>query len=277
MALSFAKKGKTTAKSDDDAGDAQEKKTPKSETKKTTVTGWMKRGQAAKQALAEDEARAEKAREEAGKMWRFWMPPDEERKITFLDGDLDEDGMLDIPMFMEHSVKVNGSWENYVCTMETDGHCPICAKGDSKAALVGALTIIDHTPHKIKSGPNAGKTIEHTRKLFVAKKLTISLLSKLAVKRGGLTGCTFDVMRGNDKTASVGSQFDFDAKSSPEEIAEACGIPIEQVQPADYDAEITYRNSDELAELGLGPAASGPGYNTGGSKASTGKNVSDEL
>ena len=48
--------------------------------------GWLKRGQAAHKALASEDARAEKARAEAGKMWPFWMPPDQERTITFLDG-----------------------------------------------------------------------------------------------------------------------------------------------------------------------------------------------
>lgn len=276
MALSFAKKGKSAPKADD--GDKQDNTPPKSEKKKSSGgTSWMKRGKAAKQALQEEEARAEKAREEAGKMWRFWMPPDEERKITFLDGDLDEEGMLDIPMFHEHSVKVNGQWENYVCTQESEGYCPICAKGDNKPALVGVMTVIDHTPHKIKSGPNAGKTIQHTRKLFVAKKQTIRNLSKLAVKRGGLTGCTFDVMRGDEKTASVGSQFDFDTKSTLEEIAAACDLDLEKVQPANYDEEITYRTSEELVDLGLGQAPSGPGYGGAGASAASKKNLDDEL
>ncbi|QXN72666.1 DNA binding domain protein [Rhodobacter phage RcZahn] len=288
MALSFAKKGKSTPKADDqDEGQKSDNQSPKSSAKsmsgkssESSGTAWMKRGKAAKQALVEEEARAEKAKEEAGKMWRFWMPPDEERKITFLDGDLDDDGMLDIPMFHEHSVKVNGQWENYVCTQESEGFCPICAKGDNKPTLVGVMTIIDHTPHKIKSGPNAGKTIQHTRKLFVAKKQTIRNLAKLAVKRGGLRGCTFDVMRGDDKTASVGSQFDFDTKSTLEEIAKACGLKMEEVVPADYDKEITYRSVEELVDLGLGSGPSGPGYGSGnsaGNSAASKKNLGDEL
>src|SRR5581483_9114433 len=116
------------------------------------------------------------------------------------------------PMFYEHSVMINGNRENFICTSEQEGFCPICDKGDSKAYLVGVMTVVDHTPHKIKSGQNAGKTIQNTRKLFVAKKETIKQLSKIAVKRGGLTGTTFDVTRGNDRTAAVGNQFDFVSK-----------------------------------------------------------------
>ena len=272
MGLSFTKKGKSAPPAD--KSEKQDQESPKNEKKqKASGSSWMKRGKEAKKALVEEEARAEKAREESGKMWRFWMPPDEERKITFLDGDLDEEGMLDIPMFHEHMVKLNGQWSTYVCTQESEGYCPICAKGDSKPALVGVMTVIDHTPHKIKSGQNAGKIIQHTRKLFVAKKQTIRSLSKMAVKRGGLTGCTFDVMRGDDKSAAVGSQFDFDTKSTLEEIAEACGLELEKVQPAEYDKEITYHTAEELVDLGLGPAPSGPGYEGNASN----KNLKDEL
>lgn len=276
MALSFAKKKKPLSGNKPNAEDEDKPKSKTPEKKKASSLGFMKRGDAARQALAEEEARAEKAREEAGKMWRFWMPQDEDRKITFLDGDLDDESMLDIPMYHEHGIKVNGQWTNFPCTNESEGYCPLCEEGD-KPSLVGVMTIIDHTPHTIKTGPNAGNVIQHSRKLFVAKKQTIRLLSKLAVKRGGLTGCTFDVMRGDKKTAAVGSQFDFDEKNSLEDIAEACDLKLEDVQPADYDAEITYHTSDELVELGLGKAPSGPGYGNKSSGSSDNKDLNDEL
>jgi hypothetical protein len=45
-------------------------------------------------------------------------------------------------MYYEHTVKVNGKWENFACVKELEGECPICESGDSPA-LVGLLTIID--------------------------------------------------------------------------------------------------------------------------------------
>lgn len=234
----------------------------------------MKKGKDAKQALAEEEARAEKAKSEQGKLWRFWMPEDSDRKITFLDGDLDDEGMLDIPMFHEHFVKVNGQSENYVCTMESEGFCPICNKGDSKPALVGIMTVIDHTPYKVQSGQNAGKVYKDRKKLFVAKKQTVRMLSKLAVKRGGLRGVTFDVSRTGDKSAGVGNQFDFDEKQTLEELMAKYELKAEDVEAADYDEEITYRSAEELAELGLGSGPSGPGFENSGAGN---KNLNDEL
>ena len=51
----------------------------------------------------------------------------------------------------------------------------------------------------MQKGPNKGKVIKNTRKLFIAKNQTIKMLTKLAAKRGGLQGCTFDVARTGDK------------------------------------------------------------------------------
>lgn len=207
-------------------------------------------------------------------MWRFWMPDGEDRQITFLDGELDEEGMLDIFMFYEHTVRMNGNWEHFVCTGDVDQSqpCPICAAGE-RPSFVGVMTVIDHSQHTVKKGQNAGKVIANTRKLFVAKQGTIRQLTKLAVKRGGLAGCTFDVSRTGDKEPAVGNQFDFVQKfASYEEIAQKYGLKIEEVQPANYEEEIRYRTPAELVELGVGKTLSGPGLSQGASS-----NLKDEL
>lgn len=283
MALTFAKK-KPVAQTEDE-NPLPPKITPKPAAKaappakpvaaKPAAKGgltFMKKGKDASDALANEEAQAELRKQEQGKLWRFWMPQDEERQVTFLDGDLDEHGMLDIPMFYEHQVKQNGNWTNFVCTSEQEP-CPICEKGESKPSLVGVLTVIDHTPHKIKSGQNEGKTIQNSRKLFVAKRNTIKLLTKAAVKRGGLAGCTFDVTRTGEKDPSVGSSFEFVQKfESGDEIAEKYDMKPEDIVPAEYETEIQYRTADELCDLGIGKKHGGPGTEKGLSKK-----VSDQL
>lgn len=257
MALNFAKK----------AASAQPVQTQtfnqKSENKPTA--SFLMKGATAKQALAEAEAQAEAAAQEKGKMWAFYMKPDETRSITFLDGDLDADGMLDINMVKEHQVKLNGSWHSFICTADIDETqpCPLCTAGED-AKLIGLMTVIDHSKHVIQKGNNAGQTITNQRKLFKAKRGTIGDLTKLAVKRGGLTGCTFDAMRGDDKSPSVGKQFDFTVKHpSLEAVAQAYGLKIEDVQPADYSQELVYRSPEELLELGVGKALTGPGLGGG--------------
>lgn len=260
MGFSFVKKPGAVAKA--------ESKAPA----KSGAVGWMKKGKAAHQAFQEEEAKAEKAKAEAGKLFRFWMPPDEERKITFLDGELDEEGMLDIPMFYEHRVRLNGDWKTFVCVSEEEP-CPICEKGDSRASLVGVMTVIDHTPYKIKSGPNAGKTIKNSRKLFVATRQTIKKLAKKAAKQGGLAGCTFEVSRTSDKDPSVGSDFEFLERCTADELVAKYDLKEEDVSPADYSHEITYHSAEELVKLGVGKAMGGVGKEKGVATAE----VADEL
>jgi hypothetical protein len=238
---------------------------------------WMKKGSAAKAAIQHEAAKAEERKAEQGKLWRFYVKPEQTGQITFLDGDLDKDGDLDILFFYEHRIRINGDWENFACTAENDQSqpCPICETGD-KPSLVGVMTVIDHTAHKIQKGPNAGKVIKNTRKLFVAKMPTIDLLRKLANKPGrmGLRGCTFDVMRGDERTAAVGSSFDFVQKfETVAQIMAKYELKAEDVAIADYGEEIRYRTPEELIALGVGKAVTGPGTSSGAAS----KALADQL
>jgi hypothetical protein len=274
MALKFIKPKPASAA----AGETHSAPPKKAATKTTGTVIWMKKGAAAKDALHAAEAEAGLRKAEAGRMFRFRMPEGEQRTITFLDGKLDADGMLDIPMFNEHTIRLNGNWANFVCTAESDQTqpCPICEKGD-RSALVGVMTVIDHTPHTIKNGPKQGQVVQNTRKLFVAKLQTLKQLTMLSQKRGGLTGCTFDVSRVGDTSAAVGSVFDFQHKhGTRQEIMDKFGLTEEDVMPADYGAEIRYLTPQELIELGAGKALTGIGNSNGTSPASK-SNLTDEL
>jgi hypothetical protein len=273
MAISFAKKANSAKPAADDTGTSS----PSDSASKTHSPppkqdgppknlAWMKKGSAAKAALAHEEAKAEQKKADRGKMFRFWMPADSSREFTFCDGELDADGMLDVLMYYEHNVKLNGNWEQFVCTNEAEGHCVICDLGEYDPALVGVMTGIDHSSHTIKKGPNAGKEIKNTRKLLVAKRESLKMLTKHAAKRGGLTGCTFDVSRGNDKTASIGNQYDFTSKASMTEVAAKYGLKPEEVAPADYNSEITFLSNEQLLELGIGKKPGGIGYEKGAGK-----------
>lgn len=274
MALKFVKKNT-------DLGAAEKSMTPKqsfspkqgaTNSNSGGTVSFFKKGAAAKEALQKEEAAAELRAADKGKLWQFWMTAGEARQITFLDGDLDEDGMLDIQMFYQHQLRVNGNWEKFVCTAEADQSqpCPMCESGD-RPALVGVMTVIDHTEHKIKKGANAGKTVRNQRKLFVAKQGTLRLLTTMAVKRGGLAGCLFDVTRTGDDEANVGNVFDFTHKfESADEIANQFDMKVEDVVPASYEDEIKYRSPEELIELGVGKKVGGPGFEKG-------SNLKDEL
>lgn len=216
----------------------------------------------AQKAAAEQEAR----REQQGKAFRFWMREKEEARITFVDGALategDLAGRLLPPRFWEHNLFLNGSWNNFfVCPEKTvpdaNDKCPLCESGD-RPSLVALFTIIDH--RQVQSTKDKNKTYKDTKKLLVAKPQTFELLLKHALKRGGLAGCTFDASRVGDKSASVGSMFDFVEKKPIEELQKLYQIEkvdpktnqktkVSNFEPLDYEREIIFRNGDELQKF----------------------------
>ena len=208
---------------------------------------FLKKGKASKKMMDKADEKAAKAAE--GYVHRFWMPKDAETTITFLDGNLDDDGMLDIPTYLEHQLNLDGSWRNwFACTGETEP-CPICEGGDSPS-LVGVLTILDHTEWESKKD---GTKHKDEKKLFVAKRHTIKQLQKIASKRDGLRGITFDVSRIGEKAASVGDMFDFIQKKSISILQKK----YKDVKPFDYEEVLNYQTADELRNRGFGSLAVG--------------------
>lgn len=227
--------------------------------KKKSIS-WLKQGTRAKEAIAVDEARAEAAKAEAEKMWRFMMKEGEEADLTFLNGELDEDGMLDVPVLNEHTVQVGTKWRNFICVGEEE-LCPLCEDGHSRAALIGVLTVIDHAKHKIQGGPNKGKVLVNQRKLYPAKRGTLKLLAQKAKKHDGLAGCRFTVGRTDKQSPNVGNVFEFQRKyESYNQIASELNLKLEDVEPANVQEEMIYYTAEELIALGVAKGPKGPGY-----------------
>lgn len=214
---------------------------------------FLKRGEAAQQVLKQEEKKAEIRKLAKDNMvYDFWLPADGKSSITFLDGNL-KNGVLDIPFFHDHNVNMNGKWGNhFICTQDTEP-CPLCEGGNSPD-YVGVLTVIDHSVYTSKKD-NKEKT--DNVKLFRAKRDTIKLLQEKAVKRGGLRGTTWDVKRIGDKSARVGSDFDFTEKLTEEELKAKYGKvktgnpqkPIEdRSKPIDYEAYLgsMYQSAEDL-------------------------------
>jgi hypothetical protein len=206
-------------------------------------------------------AEAEQRKQEQGKMFRFWMKEKEEARITFIDGDLGPDGVLTPPRYYEHNLFLHGQWGNFfVCPEKTspelDDKCPICESGD-RPALIALFTIIDHRQIQSK---DKTKVWKDQKKLLVAKTQTFELLNKHAIKRKGLAGCTFDASRVGDMSASVGSMFDFVEKHEIADLQKLytvekidpktnTKITVTNFTPADYEAEIVFRNGSDLRKL----------------------------
>jgi hypothetical protein len=224
---------------------------------------FLKTGKASQELAKQEEIAALQRKESQGKMYRYMMKVGEDAKITFIDGDLDENGFLTPARFYEHTLLLAGKWENYICPEKTDPasgqKCPICESGD-RPYLASIFTVIDHRTVKSKDGT---KTYVNQRKLFVAKPGTFEILAKIAAKRGGLAGATFDVSRTGDKSASVGTMFDFDKKTPIEELKKMytrevvdektkAKTVVTNFEVANYEHELTYRTADELRKIGLG-------------------------
>ena len=151
------------------------------------------RGKAAHDAYAREAAEQEVRREAQRRLHRFRIDVNEPARITFLDGALDEDGLLAVPSLYEHSVQLAGRWATFVCVGGGAEPCPICDSG-RPPALVAAFTVIDHRPYTIRRGPRAGTVVVDQRKLFVAKKGTLARLQVKATALKGIDGVTMAVM-----------------------------------------------------------------------------------
>lgn len=212
----------------------------------------------------QDAVETEQRRAEQGKMWRFWLSDGEDARITFVDGELGPDGVLTPPRFYEHTIEVAGqkARQNFVCPEKTNPDsgekCPLCEQGD-RPSLVALFTVIDHRQGKRRDGT----VYKDTVKILAAKPTTFEMLNKLAIKRGGLAGSTFDVSRSGDKSAAVGSNFDHIEKHTVEELQKKYIRDVKDpksgkiskemfFKPANYEEEIVYRDEDTLRQMGFG-------------------------
>lgn len=217
---------------------------------KSGGVSFLKKGKAAQETFAKEEHKAEQSAK--GRVFRFWVPKDKETSLTFLDGDLNADGVLDIQFFYEHNINMNGKWGNFfVCTQDEEP-CPIC-EGGAYPAYVGLLTVIDHSEYVSKKD---NMTHKDNVKMMVVKRDTVKMLQKLAIKRGGLRGCRFDVSRTGDKSASVGNVFDFTEKHAEAALVKLYG---DKSKPINYEEVLSkaYLSAKDLRKLGFG-SSSGP-------------------
>lgn len=216
---------------------------------------FLKRGKAVMEETKKADAATAAKKAAASASLRFFIKKDAEgeKRITFLDGGLDDNGFLDTPCFYEHNMKIDGRWGNhFVCTNEFV-ECPLCADGDTPA-LCYVATIIDHS----KWVDREGRAHQNEKKLFVFKRETYKKLNNIAVKRDGLAGCTFDVGRFGERAPSVGDSFDFIKKRSISEIREAHDLSEDDVTPCVYEEVLNYKTPEELQKLGFGTKGGKP-------------------
>lgn len=186
-------------------------------------------------------------------MWRFYMKCGEEARVTFIDGELDDWGVVSAFFFPQHTIFAGGKkYLNFVCIRDQET-CPFCESGN-KYDRVAALTIIDHREYASKKDP--GKIFSDQKRLFICKPRTWEKIQFFGAKRGGIAGCTFDLRRSSDaKSPNVGDEWDFvekndvaDLRNYYSSLDSEDGTPY--FSPAKYREEITYFTQKELADMG---------------------------
>ena len=220
---------------------------------------FLKRGKSAHEAIAKADHEAE-VRQAQYAIRRFWIPKDGETQITFLDGALTPEGLLDTTTYLEHQVFMNGNWKNWFpCVSEVEP-CPIC-ESNNYHSVVSLFTVIDHSQYTDRNG----KVHKNERRLFAAKRDTLKRLQKLATRpgRSGLLGWTVGVSRTGDKSAGVGSDFEFLEHNSIQDLVKKYGLNPQEAVPFNYadGKTVVYRTADQLRQLGFGGPVIG---NSGG-------------
>lgn len=216
---------------------------------------FIRSGHAASQALAEEQSRADIAKEARTKPFRFSIDAKKDLgkdfTITFLDGDLDANGEINKSVWPEHAIELSGRWTNLVCLQPE--YCPACAHSD-KFELVAGFTITDHTPYTIQKGPKQGVVLTNQRKLYVAKRTTLAQLQKIAVSTNGLRGLQLQVSRSTDRVARVGDMFIPIQKYDDNELKQLFP-PNEKGErqdlPFNYGEAAPFFTADQMKDLGL--------------------------
>ncbi len=230
---------------------------------KGTRPSWLMKGKAAQGVAQEHSDAAEERKANRGKLWRYYLRPEESGRIFFLNGDIvtegEEKGSFDIDFVEEHKVSVHGSKvpQFYVCVSRTET-CPLCEAGNF-ASFVGLFGIIDTTVYT----NSEGKEFKNRKRIYAAKGQTIKKLAKKANANGGsLAGVMLDVSRSDSRSATVGDDFDLvgawpleklGKRVDPEKWEDVIEVP-------DFAEELTYLSAAEMREKFHFDDPSGPGY-----------------
>jgi hypothetical protein len=157
---------------------------------------------------------------------RYRLRDGDEGTITILDkGD---------PFFMyEHEWQgAKGYYDQHeVCIKDTE-LCPLCQKLSKEGYYVMMLTVIDHRGFTPKRGPNRGKEVKWSRKLFPVKVGMIPKYQRLYTRHGDLRGLKLKLYRDGDRAPATGSDVEFIAKVP---VAKLQRIYGEQAQAFKYE------------------------------------------
>lgn len=233
------------------------------------AASWLKRGAAAQKEIEKVDKYTNIRKLRNTKPGRFYLKAGEHAEVTFIDGTIESPGMLDCPMWMEHSVTIGSDWGyNFVCLKDEENgimECVMCeetSKAIGNPMLVMGLSIIDH--RKIPSKRERGKVYVDQKRFFVFTTSTYKKLVEIATKQGGtLAGHRFKLSRSGEHSPRVGDEIEFIRKEPIQllrnKYKEVVDKKVQTIfTPYNYEKELMYLFTSELADIGIG---TGEGFN----------------
>lgn len=225
----------------------EEDQSSSEEENQNNTDDWFKTGDEGYQEMLKQEAVA-KARKEKG-VRRFWLKPEEEAIIVFLDN----------PSFYvwEHEIDTSGgSWKTraYLTCSKDMAPCAVCGDGH-KSYYISYGTILDTR----KYTNNEGDKVMQGKSLFGAKKNTMHRIMALIEKYGSLKGLAFKVKRfAGDREPKVGSDFEYKGKVNIEKQ-----FGKDDSKAFDYRKILAHPTKDELKAYGISHVTFGSGDDIG--------------
>lgn len=131
---------------------------------------------------------------------RLWIPGGATKEFVFVD---DEPCCI-----YEHNPKMNGSWKNwFTCLADiTPDDKPCCdVLGANTRYYCGFFTIVDCSEWVDKKG----NKYQYEMKLLPAKLKSLKKFRRKKEERGSLVGCLFKAHREDDRSPSIGDEFEF--------------------------------------------------------------------
>lgn len=194
-----SKPSSTTAKS----RTTSRSRTTKADTK-STRSGFDRGATGFKKAKQKRERQEEEYQRKKDTPYDFRLKPGDEAEVVILDAEE--------PFFVNlHKVKnAQGRWEDAVCIADTGVSCPLCSSLGKEGSYTMVLTVLDRRPYKIQNGPNAGKTIKNSRKLFMVKGRNLPKFERQYKRhQGNWRGLRILCRRDGDKEAAIGEDLEF--------------------------------------------------------------------
>lgn len=219
---------------------SRRKVTPKSPKGKRSARGAFDRGEAGfKKGEAKRQRQEEEYQRKKETPFDFRLKPGDEAEVVIVDSEP--------PFFISlHKVKdARGRWTDEVCIADTGVACPLCSSTGKEGAYNMILTVLDRRPYKIQNGPNAGKTIKVSKKLFMVKGRNLPKFQRQYERYDGKwRGLRIHCRRDGDKDAAIGEDLEFMGKVSEKVLAKYG----EHAEAADYEKIFPTPTAKELAE-----------------------------